>query len=51
MVRVDERLEGKVRPFDQVAPNLLAQLKSRAIDAERQHLATIYKVAINKELL
>jgi peptidyl-prolyl cis-trans isomerase C len=48
---LEERLEGMVRPADEVMPNLFMQLQARAVEAERQQLMTIYKVTINDKLL
>lgn len=51
MMRLEERLEGAVRPFDDIASNLLFQLKSHAVESERQRLMAVYKVTINQQLL
>ncbi len=50
IVQVDERVEGTVKPFDQVSANLLHELRARAVEAERERLMKVYKVTINKEL-
>jgi peptidyl-prolyl cis-trans isomerase C len=51
IIRLEERLDGTMKPFDEIASNLLLRLKSVAVDAERKRLMTTYKVAINQELL
>jgi peptidyl-prolyl cis-trans isomerase C len=51
LVKVEEHLEGVVRPFEQVGPNLLLRLKMLAIDDERKRLMMVYKTTINEELL
>ncbi len=51
MVKVEERLEGAVKPFEEVASQVLLQLKTQATQAERKRLMTIYKVTINEKML
>ncbi len=51
VLRLEERLEGTARPIDEVAPNLLDQLKKRAIDDERRRLMALYRVTIRQDLL
>ena len=50
-MRVEERLDGTVRPFDEVASNVLLQLKTQAVEVERKRLMTVFNVKINEELL
>ncbi len=51
IVKMEERLAGTVNPFDRVASQILLELKTQAIEAERRRLMAVYKVTINKELL
>jgi len=51
ILRIDERIEGAMRPFDQVASNLLNRLRTNAVVDERQRLVKSYKVTINEQLL
>jgi parvulin-like peptidyl-prolyl isomerase len=51
MMQVTERVPGTVKPFHEVASQILVQLKAEALEAERKRLMTIYKVTINEKRL
>ncbi len=48
---VEERLEGALRPTDEVIPNLFVKLQARAVEDERKRLMKTYNVTIREELL
>ncbi len=50
ILRVEDRLEGAVKPFEEVGPNILMQLRAQAVADERQRLMKIYQVTINQKL-
>ncbi len=51
IIQVEDRLEGVTNSFDDVAPDILLRLKTRATEEERARLMKIYNVTINEMLL